>query len=99
VVRGAGLFEAAGRAPLEDLEAALETSLMTSDLEDEDIDTVGGLVSALAGRVPQRGEVIEHPGGWDFEILDADPRRVKQVRVRKVERLEASEASSESEGK
>jgi CBS domain containing-hemolysin-like protein len=99
VGRGPGLFEAAGRAPLEDLEAALETSLTTADLEDEDIDTVGGLVSALAGRVPQRGEVIEHPRGFDFEILDADPRRVKQVRVRAVERSSAQDAPPEPGGK
>jgi CBS domain containing-hemolysin-like protein len=43
---------------------------------------VGGLVSALAGRVPQRGEVIAHPDGLEFEITDADPRRIKRVRVR-----------------
>ena len=49
---------------------------------DEDIDTVAGLVSALAGRVPQRGEVIAHPDGFDIEITDADPRRVKRVRLR-----------------
>ena len=88
VARAPGVYEAAGRAPLEELEAALETSLVPEDLG-EDIDTIGGLVSALAGRVPQRGEVIEHPAGFDFEILDADPRRVKQVRVRKVERAPA----------
>ena len=65
---------------------------------DEDVDTVAGLVSALAGRVPQRGEVIEHPNGFDFEILDADPRRVKQVRVRKVERVvEGADSPSENE--
>jgi len=99
VARGAGLYEAAGRAPLEDLEAALEVSLMTDDLEGEEIDTVGGLVSALAGRVPQRGEVIEHPDGFDFEILDADPRRVKQVRVRKVERLTSADSASQPDEK
>ena len=99
VVRGAGLLEAPGRAPLEDLEAAVETSLMPHDLE-EDIDTVAGLVSALAGRVPQRGEVIEHPAGFDFEILDADPRRVKQVRVRKVDRVAAADVTAaETDGK
>ncbi|MGZ8363751.1 MAG: transporter associated domain-containing protein, partial [Caulobacteraceae bacterium] len=49
---------------------------------DEEIDTVGGLVSAVAGRVPQRGEVIAHPKGFDFEVVDADPRRVKRVRIR-----------------
>ena len=95
VARGPGLFEAAGRAPLEDLEAALELPLVPADLDEEDIDTVGGLVSALAGRVPQRGEVIEHPDGFDFEILDADPRRVKQVRVRKVERTPVAEPGAE----
>jgi CBS domain containing-hemolysin-like protein len=97
IARAPGLWEAAGRAPLEDLEEAVGATLMPQDL-DEDIDTVAGLVSALAGRVPQRGEVIEHPGGFDFEILDADPRRVKQVRVRKVERIEttASDADDES---
>jgi CBS domain containing-hemolysin-like protein len=76
-----GLIEADGRAPLEDLEAAMNRSLAPPELE-EDIDTVAGLVSALAGRVPQRGEVIAHPDGFDFEITDADPRRVKRVRVR-----------------
>jgi CBS domain containing-hemolysin-like protein len=81
VERAGGLIEADGRAPLEDLEAAMRRSLAPADLE-EDIDTVAGLVSALAGRVPQRGEVIAHPDGFDFEITDADPRRVKRVRVR-----------------
>ncbi|HEX4198676.1 MAG TPA: hemolysin family protein [Caulobacteraceae bacterium] len=82
VTRPGGLIEADGRAPLEDLEAAMERSLVPDDLEEEDIDTVAGLVSALAGRVPQRGEVIAHPAGFDFEITDADPRRVKRLRVR-----------------
>ena len=81
VTRPGGLIEADARAPLEDLEQALQRSLVPADL-DEDIDTVGGLVSALAGRVPQRGEVITHPDGFDFEITDADPRRVKRLRVR-----------------
>ncbi|MDR3510128.1 MAG: hemolysin family protein [Caulobacteraceae bacterium] len=84
VARAGGVFDADARAPLEDLEAALETSLAPPDLE-EDIDTIGGLVGALAGRVPQRGEVIAHPEGFEFEITDADPRRVKRVRIRKVE--------------
>lgn len=83
--RPGGIWEADARAPLEDLEAMLGDGLAPEDLEEE-IDTVAGLVSALAGRVPQRGEVISHPGGFDFEITDADPRRVKHVRVRRVER-------------
>lgn len=84
IARAGGVYEADGRAPLEDLEAALGTALASEELEEE-IDTVGGLVSALAGRVPQRGEVISHPAGYDFEITDADPRRVKRLRVRPVE--------------
>ena len=84
IARAGGVYEADGRAPLEDLEAALDTALASEELEEE-IDTVGGLVSALAGRVPQRGEVISHPAGYDFEITDADPRRVKRLRVRPVE--------------
>ena len=73
-----------GRAPLEDLEAAMGegVDLAPPDL-DEEIDTVAGLVNALAGRVPQRGEEIEHPGGFAIEVLAADPRRVKRVRVRR----------------
>ncbi len=81
VARTGGVFEADGRAPLEVLEAALGQTLSDPDLE-EDIDTAAGLVTALAGRVPQRGEVIAHPGGLEFEITDADPRRVKRLRIR-----------------
>jgi CBS domain containing-hemolysin-like protein len=74
-----------GRAPLEDLEAAIGdgVDLAPPDL-DEEIDTVAGLVNALAGRVPQRREVVDHPGGFIIEVMSADPRRVKRVRVRRV---------------
>lgn len=81
VARPGGVFEADARAPLEELEAALGQELAPRDME-EDIDTVAGLVVALAGRVPQRGEVIAHPGGFDLEVVEADPRRVRRVRVR-----------------
>ena len=82
VARAGGLFEVDARTPLEDLEKALGHSLLTEDMVPEDIDTAAGLVTALAGRVPQRGEVIVHPAGYDFEVTDADPRRVKRLRVR-----------------
>ncbi len=74
-----------GRAPLEELEAVIGdgVDLAPPDL-DEEIDTVAGLVNALAGRVPQRREVIDHPGGFTLEVMSADPRRVKRVRVRRV---------------
>lgn len=50
-------------------------------LEDDDIDTIGGVVTFLAGRVPMRGELIVHPSGFEFEILDADPRRIKKLAI------------------
>jgi CBS domain containing-hemolysin-like protein len=83
VTRDAEGWVADGRTPLEDLEAVLgeEISLAPADL-DEGVDTVAGLVNALAGRVPQRRETIDHPAGFAFEVLSADPRRVKRVRVR-----------------
>ena len=86
VARAGGLFEVDARTPLEDLEKALGRSLLTEDMVHEDIDTAAGLVTALAGRVPQRGEVIVHPAGYDFEVTDADPRRVKRLRVRPASR-------------
>lgn len=69
------------RAPLEDVEA--ETGLrLASDEEEDEIDTLGGLIFMLTGRVPVRGEVIPHESGAEFEIVDADPRRIKRVRLR-----------------
>ena len=79
--RPGGVLEAEARTPLEALDERLGVELAPADAE-EDIDTVGGLVVALAGRVPQRGEVIVHPDGYEFEVMDADPRRVRRVRIR-----------------
>jgi CBS domain containing-hemolysin-like protein len=96
VERPGGVIEAEARAPLEQLEALIGQSLTPPDL-DEEIDTVAGLVSALVGRVPQRGEVIPHPAGWDFEVVDADPRRIKRVRLRRVERVALAATTQTSE--
>lgn len=79
--RSDGSWVADARVELETLEERLGT-MVTAD-EREDIDTLGGLVFSTAGRVPIRGEIIAYPGGIEFEILDADPRRVHRVRVRK----------------
>lgn len=81
--RADGLFDADARADLEDLEEAMGVEDLAPEAMGEEIDTVGGLVTALAGRVPRRGELIAHPAGWEFEVVDADPRRVKRVRVRR----------------
>jgi CBS domain containing-hemolysin-like protein len=79
--RPAGGFEADGRAPIDELEAKLGVTLALPDHEDE-FDTAAGLAVALAGRLPQRGEILRHPAGFDVEIVDADPRRVKRVRLK-----------------
>lgn len=74
-------FDANGQATLEDFEAAFGP-VFSAD-ERAEIDTLGGLVSALAGHVPIRGELVRHGSGLEFEVLDADPRRVKRLRVRR----------------
>jgi CBS domain containing-hemolysin-like protein len=81
VERPDGTLIADARTPIEVLEERQGTRLRPQG-EQEEVDTLGGLVSSLAGRVPKRGEVIAHPGGIEFEILDADPRRIKRLRVR-----------------
>lgn len=79
--RFGGAFEADGRAPIDELEKKLGASLALPEHEDE-FDTAAGLAVALAGRLPQRGEILRHPAGFDLEIVDADPRRVKRVRIK-----------------
>jgi CBS domain containing-hemolysin-like protein len=75
-----GTYLADARTSLEDATQELGVDLLASDLAD-DVDTLGGLIATLAGRVPARGEVIAHPLGLEFEVLDADPRRIKRVRI------------------
>jgi magnesium and cobalt transporter len=77
-----GCFLAEARTPLEDFEAEAGVYLRGIDEDDEEVDTLGGLVFLIAGHVPARGEVILHPAGPEFEIVDADPRRIKRLRVR-----------------
>jgi CBS domain containing-hemolysin-like protein len=82
IERPDGVIEADARVPIEDLEARVGP-LLTEE-QREDVDTLGGLVFFLAGRVPSRGELITHPSGLEFEVIDADPRRIKRLRVRNV---------------
>jgi magnesium and cobalt transporter len=77
-----GSLDIDARLPVEAFEARLGR-VLTEDERDADVDTVGGLVFNLAGRVPTRGEVIGHPSGIEFRILEADPRRIRRVRVRR----------------
>jgi len=82
VERPDGSYLADARVPIEDFEERLGPVL--EDDEREDIDTLGGLVFSLAGRVPARGELLRHPSGLEFEVVDADPRRIKRLRVRRL---------------
>jgi len=68
------------RMPIEDLEQHLGIELVSGEQE-EDIDTLGGLVFSIAGRIPARGELVRHPSGIEFEVLEADPRRIKRLRI------------------
>jgi CBS domain containing-hemolysin-like protein len=90
VARPGGLWDVDARTELEDLETALGVDHLAPEEHEEDIDTVGGLVTALAGKVPLKGEVIAHPNGWLFEVTDAEPRRVLRVRVRRAPPLKAT---------
>jgi len=80
VRRPDGAIDADARAEIERLES--EFGPILSEDEREDIDTLGGLVFSLAGRVPIRGELIRHSSGVEFEVLEADPRRIRRLRVR-----------------
>ncbi|MGB7317949.1 MAG: hemolysin family protein [Planktotalea sp.] len=78
-----GQYLAQAKAPLEEFESAVGVHLTEDDdIDAEEIDTLGGLVFMLAGHVPARGEVVRHPAGYEFEVIDADPRRIKRLRVR-----------------
>ena len=80
VVKGDdGSYLVDARAPLDELSETLETDLESMS-DAEDVETVGGLVTALAGHVPVRGEIVVE-GGLEFEVLDADPRRVKRLKI------------------
>lgn len=81
LVRPGGVLEVDGRASLEQVEEKLKARLTLADHEDE-VETAAGLAAAIASRLPQRGEVLRHPAGFDIEVLDADPRRVKRLRIK-----------------
>ena len=82
VERPDGALDLDARLSIEDFETRLGQTL-TEDEREADIDTVGGLVFTLAGRVPARGEVISHASGLEFRILDADARRIRRLRARR----------------
>ncbi len=77
-----GTYLALAKTPLDDFEEEIGQSLTDhEEIDEEEIDTLGGLVAMISGRVPARGEVVIHPDGTEFEVVDADPRRIKRLRV------------------
>jgi CBS domain containing-hemolysin-like protein len=73
-----GVWEADARIELEDLAEAVDARLVW---EEDEVDTLGGLVFLLAGHIPTRGESVLHPSGWRLEAIDADPRKILRVRL------------------
>lgn len=73
-----GLWEADARIELEELARTVDARLVW---EEDEVDTLGGLVFLLAGHIPAKGECVEHPSGWKLEAVDSDPRKILKVRL------------------
>jgi|AraplaMF_Col_mMF_1032025.scaffolds.fasta_scaffold01002_15 CBS domain containing-hemolysin-like protein len=73
-------FIADARMDLDDVKEQTGHNLAVEG--EEDTDSLGGLVVSLLGRVPQRGEIVTHPAGYEFLVLDADPKRIRKLRVK-----------------
>jgi CBS domain containing-hemolysin-like protein len=73
-----GLWEADARLELEELASSVDPRLSS---EEDEVDTLGGLVFLLAGHIPAKGECVTHPSGWKLEAVDSDPRRIIRVRL------------------
>jgi CBS domain containing-hemolysin-like protein len=84
-------WDVAARVELSEFAETTGVAFVTEP--DEEVDTLGGLVFSLAGRVPQRGEVLSHPSGYDFEVTDADARKIRKIRIRR--RVEPKEPRAE----
>jgi CBS domain containing-hemolysin-like protein len=83
-----GLWEADARIELEELAQTVDPRLSS---EEDEVDTLGGLVFLLAGRIPASGECVTHPSGWKLEAVDSDPRRIIRVRLHAPEERQAAD--------
>jgi len=83
-----GIWDADARAELEDVAETVDARLGAVE---EDVDTLGGLAFVLAGRVPETGEMLEHPSGWRLEVVDCDSRRVRRLRLHPPEERHAAD--------
>jgi CBS domain containing-hemolysin-like protein len=85
-----GALEADARVEVEELERRLGLQLLDAERR-EDVDTLGGLLFTLLDRVPARGEIVRHSAGVEFAVLEADPRRIKRLRI-----IRQAQAASEA---
>jgi CBS domain containing-hemolysin-like protein len=90
LARPDGSLIADARTTIEEFERRVGPVLSEEERE-QDIDTLGGLVFTLTGHVPTRGETVTHPSGIVFEVIEADPRRIKRLRIRNLPQRSASE--------
>jgi CBS domain containing-hemolysin-like protein len=91
---GKGEFVADARVPIEDVEALLKQPLLAEE-DGEEADTLGGLIFAMLGRVPARGELVRHPSGVEFEVAESDARRVKKIRIHTAPAQDSSSMEAE----
>lgn len=96
VPSGQSVWEADARISIETFEDTLGREFATPDQE-EDVDTLGGLIFTMAGRVPERGEIIKHADGIEFEIIDADSRRLKRLRITDARKSKKKLASTQTD--
>jgi CBS domain containing-hemolysin-like protein len=91
---------ASARTPIADLAERLGVEDLVAPEHEDEVDTLGGLVFTLLGRVPLRGELVPHPSGIEFEVLEADPRRIKKLKIhlRKVGNAQGAECGADSPG-
>ena len=82
VERPDGSMDLDGRTPIEEFETKMGP-VLTEEERGADIDTVGGLIFVLAGRVPAKGELVSHSSGLEFRVMDSDPRKIRKLRVRR----------------
>ncbi len=93
IIKSDGSIEADARTSIVAFEE--KVGFVVSEEEREELDTLGGLVFSLAGRVPVRGELVNHSCGMEIEIIDADPRRIKNIRIRGLETKLSSDGSEQ----
>jgi magnesium and cobalt transporter len=96
VERPDGALDLNALLPVEEFEARLGP-VLSADEREADIETVGGLVFNLAGRVPTKGEIVAHPSGIEFLVLEADARRIRRLRARRTVTPEAEEIAAKDE--